>query len=403
MAQSRVLVVEHMAVYRSLLTEALADPEVIIVGTAASGRAALDLIGRSFPEIVVLDLDMQAMSGIDTLREMRRLYPELPVIVFAGLSTTGERAIREALEAGACDYAAKPDAAGGTQSGLSADLRAELLPKVRTHARSGLRVQDPTALSSVPTEVHSRSLEPGAFPSVLRQPRAGSPPVLPSEIVRPAVESRSDAPDYPTPPAAPVARPDVRPRVECVVVAVSTGGPSALHRIIPMLPVSLPVPMLVVQHIPPDFSAQLAQRLDQRSALTVAEATDGEPLEVGKVLIAPGGRHMVVGGKVSVPAVELNDAERENSCRPSADPLFRSVAPIFGGGVLAVVLTGMGCDGYAGCAVIQGTGGQVIAQDEATSVVWGMPGAVVRGGLADCQVPVDQVAYEITRRVAVGR
>ena len=192
-------------------------------------------------------------------------------------------------------------------------------------------------------------------------------------------------------------------RVDAVVIGISTGGPKALTEMLPRLPADLAVPVLVVQHMPPLFTKALADRLDSLSSLRVAEAAEGDVVEPGSVLIAPGDRHLLVARTAGSVVAHLTEDPPENSCRPAADPLFRSAARVWGPGVLAVVMTGMGHDGCIGAGVVRENGGSVLAQDEATSVVWGMPGFVARAGLADAVVSLDEIAPEITARVARNR
>ncbi|HEY1187173.1 MAG TPA: CheB methylesterase domain-containing protein, partial [Gemmata sp.] len=192
-------------------------------------------------------------------------------------------------------------------------------------------------------------------------------------------------------------------RVEVVVIGVSTGGPNALARVLPELPADLPVPVLIVQHMPAGFTGLLADRLAKASRLAVKEAAGGERLAAQKVWLAPGGQHLEVTTAAPGWGLRLTQDAVENSCRPAADVLFRSAARAFGPGVLAVVMTGMGQDGHKGCEAVRAAGGQVFAQDEATSVVWGMPGSVVRAGLADKVLPLEQLAGEIARRARAGR
>jgi two-component system chemotaxis response regulator CheB len=183
------------------------------------------------------------------------------------------------------------------------------------------------------------------------------------------------------------------------VIGVSTGGPTALAEVLPALAVSVRVPVLIVQHMPAFFTAQLAERLTKICGMPVREATDGAPLTPGDILLAPGGRHLAVAGSGSAPRAKLTDDPPENSCRPAADVLFRTAAQIWGGGTLGVVLTGMGRDGLAGSRTIVEAGGEVLAQDEFSSVVWGMPGEVVRAGLADAILPLSQIGVEVGLRL----
>jgi two-component system chemotaxis response regulator CheB len=191
--------------------------------------------------------------------------------------------------------------------------------------------------------------------------------------------------------------------VDAIVIGVSTGGPNALARLMPALPADLPVPVMIVQHMPPTFTALLAERLAKVCRVPVKEAAGGERLGPRQAWVAPGGYHLEVGPGAPGRALRVNTLAAENSCRPAADVLFRSAAAAYGAGTLAVVLTGMGYDGTRGCEAVRAAGGQVLAQDEATSVVWGMPGSVARAGLADQVLPLDELAAAIARRARVGR
>jgi two-component system, chemotaxis family, protein-glutamate methylesterase/glutaminase len=353
----RVVLVDDSVVIRRVLTDLLAaDPTVEVVGTAANGKLGLDKIRAVKPDIVILDIEMPVMDGLATLPLLRAEFPQLPVIMFSTLTTRGGTATLDALSLGATDYLTKPETLGGREHAIES-IRAELLPKVKTLGRV------------------RRVVRP--------QPRPGTEATLRAPLRRK--------------PAAATVRADV------VAVAVSTGGPKALQELIPRLPGNLPIPIVLVQHMPPVFTGLLAERLDRDAALHVVEAEHGTPLRAGTVYIAPGGRHMVVAkGREGVVA-NLNDAAPENSCRPAADPLFRSVVAAYGAHAFGVVLTGMGSDGCKGAQAIVEAGGSVVAQDEATSVVWGMPGAVVRAGIAAAEVPLDRMADEIVTRVAHGR
>jgi two-component system chemotaxis response regulator CheB len=228
--------------------------------------------------------------------------------------------------------------------------------------------------------------------------------VIREELVPAIKEICAPKPAKPAPAARPVApRPGSQPgAVEAVVIGVSTGGPNALAEIFRDLPADLPVPILIVQHMPPMFTRLLAERLTANSKVPVEEAVTGAVVQPGRALIAPGDFHMVVARDGLRVRVALNQEPPENSCRPAADPLFRSAAKVYGPRLLAVVLTGMGQDGLRGSEAVREAGGQVIAQDEATSVVWGMPGYVARAGLADKVLPLPLIASEIVRRTRAG-
>jgi two-component system chemotaxis response regulator CheB len=317
-----------------------------VVGAAVSGEAALETIAAGPPDVVLLDVEMPGLDGIATLREIRRQHRSLPVLMFSSLTERGSRATLDALLAGANDYVAKP--AVQSRDELEARIREEVIAKVKALAARGNAAPRPTAAAPV--------------------------------VVRPA-------------PAV------VRPAIRGVVVAVSTGGPSALAETLPAFARGAAVPVLIVQHMPAFFTAQLAERLTRLAGMTVREAVAGQPLGPGDVLLAPGGRHMEVAGGAGTVRVRLTDDPPENSCRPAADALFRSAAKVWGAGTLGIVLTGMGRDGLHGARAIVEAGGAVLAQDEFTSVVWGMPGEVVRAGLADAVLPLSQIGVEANLRL----
>ena len=359
MTKPRVLVVDDSVVVRRLVSKALEqDGSIEVAGVAADGRIALTKIAQTKPDLVILDVEMPVMDGLTALAEIRERWPRLPVIVFSTLTVRGAAVTLDALAAGASDYVAKPGRGGDPVENL-ARIREELVPRI---------------FALCPGVVGRRHLEG----------------------IRPTARPR---------PARTSAAPRVGPaaRVDIVAIGASTGGPTALAELLPGLPASLPVPVVIVQHMPPLFTGFLAERLDGRAALRIAEATNGDPLAPGGVLIAPGDRHMVVDSFGGHFRVRTHLGPPENSCRPSLDPLFRSAADTFGPSVLAVVLTGMGSDGLRGAERVREAGGQILVQDEASSVVWGMPGFVARAGLADAVLPIGRMAREIVGRVGMGR
>jgi two-component system chemotaxis response regulator CheB len=348
-AKIRVLVVDDAAVFRRAVAEELnADPAIEVVATAANGRVALTKLTEFTPDLVLLDVEMPELDGLEALRCIRRTHPKLPVIMFSAHTERGAAASLDALALGATDYFAKP-AAGGLDASLRV-IRDELIPEIKALCGKGTTSSQP-------------------------------PPAT-----RPAVQAARQA-----------------GRVDVVAVAASTGGPNALADVFTGLPADLPVAVVVVQHMPAMFTKLLAERLSAHCPLTVREGESGAPLRAGEIRVAPGDFHMTVkwdGGEVRT---LLHQGPPEHSCRPAADVLFRSVAAAYGPNALAVVLTGMGQDGLRGCEAIRAAGGQVIAQDEATSVVWGMPGYVARAGLADRVAPLALIGPEIVRRVRAGR
>lgn len=354
MSRIRVLIVDDAVVIRRLVGDVLAaDPDIEVVGTAANGRIALQKITQCNPDVVTMDVEMPDMNGIDTVREVRRTWPKLPVIMFSTLTERGGTATLDALAAGASDYCTKPANVGSVTAGLET-VRRDLIPKIKALAG---RVALPP---------------PRPAPVVARPPVA---PVVPFPAVRSGDAS-----------------------IEVLAIGVSTGGPNALASMMPALPKSLPVPVVIVQHMPPMFTRLLAERLNAQCAVEVMEGQAGMPLMPGRVYIAPGDYHMTVERQGARLVLGLNQEPPENSCRPAVDVLFRSVVQHFGARTLGVILTGMGQDGLRGCELVREAGGQVLAQDEASSVVWGMPGFVARAGLADRVLPLDMIAPEITRR-----
>ena len=346
----RVLIVDDSALVRRLLCEALeSSAEVKVAGTASNGAIALARIPQLNPDVITLDIEMPGMNGIETLLEIRKLYPKLPVIMFSTLTERGAAITLEALSLGASDYATKPTNSESLASAMER-VRRELLSKIVSLA--------------------SRSSK--AVPALAR-------------VISPARRKPSGQP------------------IDILAIGTSTGGPNALAAVIPHLPPNFPVPVVVVQHMPPVFTRLLAERLNACSPLSVREGAAGETLEPGQVWIARGDHHMTVARKGTGVVLSLNQEPPENSCRPAVDVLFRSVAQIYGPGVLGVVMTGMGADGARGALQIRDAGGQVVVQDEASSVVWGMPGAVVSEGAADKICPLTEISQEIVRRVSSNR
>ena len=354
MGKIRVLVVDDSVVIRRLIVRALADnPKIEVVATAPNGRIALSKIPIYNPDLLTLDIEMPVMNGLETLAMVRKTYPSLPVIMFSALTPEEAQKTLDCLELGAQDYVTKNDMGSG--DGALEFLQRNLIPKI---------------------ELFCRGSKGGAL----------------TDDTRPAA------------PAVPVRRPAVSAqRVDILVIAASTGGPNALLQILPHLPVDFPVPILIVQHMPPVFTEHFARNLAEKSKMPVEEGRMGRRLEAGRAWVAPGNYHMAVRMEGTVPCLHVSQTPPENSCRPSADVLFRSAAELYGPHTLGVVLTGMGQDGLRGCEEIAEAGGQIIVQDEATSVIWGMPGYVAQSGLADAVVPIDQISLEIAKRVAKWR
>ena len=362
--RKRILIVDDSAVMRNLLRTIISsDAHLEVGGTAADGASALTFLSCERPDLVLLDVEMPVMDGLATLRQMRSRGIRVPVIMCSSLTRRGARVTIDALACGASDYVAKPTGQAGRDAAIRA-LAQDLVPKVLALTASA----------------HSR-IPVSAVSAVITPIRAGT---------QAAVQTTA---------AAHTAAPLV------LVIGVSTGGPAALEVLLPALPAGFPLPVLIVQHMPDLFTRLMAERLNSRCALSVHEASEGEPVCKGKIAIARGNWHLELRPPVSgsAPAtVHLHQGPPENHCRPAVDVLFRSAARAFGPAVLGVVLTGMGSDGLIGARMIRQQGGWVLAQDQATSTVWGMPGAVAGAGLADKVVSLDAMAAEIVRIAGRG-
>lgn len=351
----RVLCADDSAVMRGILKTVFdlhrADgasllPAMELCGLAKDGVEALEEVARLRPDVLLLDMEMPRLSGLGVLERLRKEAPGLPVIMCSAHTERGARSTLEGLAAGAKDYVMKP----GQQRDFAAaldSLMGNLLPRIAALAGDGGTAQTDVA-SAVPGRLH---------------PIGGA-------------------------------------RVELVVIGVSTGGPSALEAMLPTLTRDFSVPILIVQHMPKLFTGALAQRLDKLCRLKVAEASHGAEVTAGKVWLAPGDAHMEVAVGLGGQAfVRLHQETALNSCKPSVEYLFRSAAKAYGAGALAVMMTGMGSDGVEGARQIRDAGGAVLAQDQASSAVWGMPGKVVEAGLASDIVPLGGLAAALTARV----
>jgi two-component system chemotaxis response regulator CheB len=360
MTAIRVLIVDDSVIARRMITNALSIyPEIVVVGTAATGTIALTKLPQLTPDVVILDVEMPEMDGITTLKHIRELYPRLPVLMFSSLTERGAKTTFEALSAGASDYALKPSAQAGET--VESVVSGVLVPKIIGLARS-------------------------AAPSF---GQVNLPAIAPANLtVRPAMPMR-------------LSGPKLTPQI--LAIASSTGGPNALAEVIPALPANLGVPVVVVQHMPPIFTRCLAERLDGKSQLKVIESQGGEKLLPGHIYIAPGNFHLEVVRDADGVRTKLTSEPPENSCRPAADVLFRSVARVYGPSALGVILTGMGQDGMLGAREIVDAGGRILAQSGPTCVVWGMPKAVEEAGLCEAVVPLNEMAAAIVQRVAGTR
>jgi len=357
----KILIVDDSRIFRGLLADALARAdEVEIVGSVWNGVKALEFIRSSPPDLVTLDIEMPLMGGLEALqaiREFNQSRPDAPpvgVLLLSSFTRQGAAVTVAGLEAGAFDFLSKP--VGGDAAENLATLRQQLLFKVKQFAAS----RRPRAHRAGPTD----TFEPAAV-------------------------------------AVPAGRPkELSGRVEAILIAASTGGPEALAQMLPALPAPITTPIFIVQHMPPQFTELFASSLARRSGRAVIEARDQGMVRPGGVYLAPGGKHLLVRASDGEVYTMLSDQPAENGCRPAADVLFRSAALVYPNAALAIVLTGMGSDGAKGLAALKRSGAYVIAQDEATSVVWGMPGSAVSAGLVDQVLPLMQIAPTVAAIVA---
>lgn len=392
----RILVVDDSVVIRQVVSDVLAaDPEIEIVGTAANGKIALAKLTQLNPDLVILDVEMPELDGLATLSAIRKSHPKLPVIMFSALTERGAAATLDALSRGASDYFTKPSGPGGIDESRRI-LREQLVPAVKALARAQSHAPKPA--SPKPPSPTPKASPP---PTPITQ-NTGTPTTVASNKITPNASTPAAAKPDPSR-SEPKHLIDGKQRVEAIIIATSTGGPNALAELFGGLPADLPVPILIVQHMPPMFTRLLAERLTALTKIIVSEAAHKTPLVAGQALIAPGDHHMELAREGNRLVATLNQNPPENSCRPAADPLLRSAAPLLGPNLLAVVLTGMGQDALRGCQLAAQHGATILAQDEATSVVWGMPGAIVRAGLADRVLPLSMIAAEIVRRVRGDR
>ncbi|NLH80423.1 MAG: chemotaxis response regulator protein-glutamate methylesterase [Phyllobacteriaceae bacterium] len=372
------MVVDDSVVVRGLIGRWIdEDPALAVVASHRNGKLAVEDVARSNPDVVVLDVEMPEMDGITALPLLLKAKPGLVVVMASTLTRRNAEISLKCLSLGAADYVPKPESNSGVTT--SAEFRAEVVAKVkalggRALARSGRHA--PTA------DAPSR---PAPGP-------AASAPMRTSSLAasRPAT--------------VPTLRPYSSLTPKVLLIGSSTGGPQALTKLFGDIgPAIGNLPVLVTQHMPATFTSILAEHITKASGRRAAEGTHGEPLMPGRIYVAPGGRHMVIGKTGADICVQLNDLPPVNFCKPAVDPLFDSAVPLFGAAILACVLTGMGHDGAAGAGRVAGAGGSVIAQDEETSVVWGMPGAVAQAGAAAEVLPLDQIGPKIARIVGGRR
>jgi two-component system chemotaxis response regulator CheB len=347
---------------RLIRTAVNSDPSMTVVSEAADGQDCLDQLKQAAPDIIVMDIEMPVMDGVQAVRAIRSVDRQIPIVMFSSLTSRGAQASFDAIAAGASDFAAKPSGAEHIDQAMAA-LQRDLVPKLKFWA-TRRRIQSGFNVRSNPLPQTPQTPPPGHRSTSLGKP----------------------------------ANP-----IKIIAIGASTGGPQALANVLGGLPRELPVPIVITQHMPPVFTGLLAERLADQTGHAVAEAVDGQRLTAGRILIAPGDHHMIVARLGAHSVVKLNRGPLVNSCRPAVDPLFESVARCYGKHALGVILTGMGQDGLRGARQLGKAGGAIYAQDQATSVVWGMPGEVVKHGLADEVLPLGRIAAELNAVLQAAR
>ena len=357
MSVIKVLIVDDSLIFRHAVADALkTEPDIKIAGSVRNGLKAVEFIREHDVDIVTLDLEMPEMDGLETIDEIQKLNKsrsnthKIGIVMLSALTIAGARSTIQALEKGAFDFITKPQ--NSSDDDCIQLLNRELVPRIRQYMRTGS------------SPVHRKTLAMAGLASVKAA----------AVTAKSAIAFRN------------------RSEIKAILIGVSTGGPRALSDMLPDLCLKTTLPVLIVQHMPPDFTRSLAENLDKKCSHHVTEATDGERILNNTIYIAPGGRHMMIATNDSgEEVIAINDQPPENGCRPSVDILFRSAAAVYGCNALPILLTGMGTDGTLGIRPLKRAGAWIIAQDEASSVVWGMPGSAVDTGLVDEIVPLQKI------------
>jgi len=367
---TNVLVVDDSAVIRGMITRIIeSDPYIKVIASAPNGEIALRLYDEYKPDVVILDIEMPVMDGMTALTELMKRHKDAKVIMCSTLSLENAEISMKALEIGAVDYIPKPSSSSELNN--SADFRARMIELVRSFGKRRPRNAD----SSIPAPAPSVAKAAGAATAGFVMPGAGA-----------AFPKRGE----------PTAL--WKPRI--LAVGSSTGGPQALFEFFKPLKGIKDIPIVITQHMPPTFTALLAQHITQQSGVPCVEAAEGMPLLPGRAHLAKGGLHMLIKkNDAGQMVLHLDDGPQENFCKPAVDPMLRSLIPHYGRDILTVILTGMGSDGMLGGKDVVEAGGYVVAQDQASSVVWGMPGAVAMAGLCSAVLPIKEIGGYVAKRV----
>lgn len=368
----RAMVVDDALVIRGMLTRFLEETgDISVVASVGDGERALSALDRHDVDVVILDIEMPRMDGLEALPQIIKKVPGIQVLMASTLTMRNAEISLKAMSLGAADYVPKPST-GELRS--RDDFKRELIEKVRTLGRIGRRRRLRRA------EMRKETAAPGTSAAARVRKDEAAPAGIPRE---------KRGGEGTTLRALPNVKPDV------IVVGSSTGGPQALFQVMKDIPESVKQPILITQHMPPTFTTILAEHVAKASGRPTVEAKDGDLIEPGHIYVAPGDYHMIITAQGAGKRIKLTQDPPENFCRPAVDPMLRSAVDCYGKNILAVILTGMGADGCKGCQSVVDTGGAVIAQDEETSVVWGMPGAVAGAGICSAVLPVQEIGTKI--------
>lgn len=373
----QVMIVDDSAVIRGMIRRWLeSDPAIAVVGSAADGEVAVREAAKLQPDVILLDIEMPVMDGLTALPLLKKALPNTHVVMASTLTTRNADISLQAMRLGATDYIPKP--ASRTELSAGEDFKNAVIAKVIALGTAKRRRLGETLPS---TKNRAREITARAMGTIAD--------AEPSRLSKRTSSTRN----------VPIPVPRKGPKLAPSVVAIgsSTGGPQALFKVFETLDASFKLPIFITQHMPSTFTSILAGHLAKVSGRPCKEGSQGERVKPGHIYVAPGGKHMVVSGTPQAAIIELNEGPEENFCRPAVDPMYRSLVEVYGGQVLGVILTGMGADGCKGAKAIREAGGQVYVQDEATSTVWGMPGAASKAGQADQVLPLEQIADAMMR------
>ncbi|MCW9034365.1 MAG: chemotaxis response regulator protein-glutamate methylesterase [Alphaproteobacteria bacterium] len=381
----RVMIVDDSAVVRGLIARMVeAEVDLDVIASVANGQAAINGLDRYDVEVIILDIEMPVMDGLSALPKLLEKDSTLKIIMASTLTLRNAEISMKALEAGAADYVPKPTSSRELSSG--ADFKRELITKVKALGAEARRSKT------------SGSHRPTGFGRPLR--------ATPAPAKRPDVSNRRESIKRPEPvqirPGPVKIRPPGKTKPQILAIGSSTGGPQALFTFLKGIKGKIDLPIVITQHMPATFTTILAEHITRMTGWPAAEGKNGDVLKSGQVYIAPGDYHMEIVSEGTTKKIKLNQGPQENFCRPAVDPMYRSIVKAYSGNVFGVILTGMGQDGLKGSEALVAAGGTLIAQDEASSVVWGMPGAVATAGLCSAVLPVAELPNFVTRFVAKG-